>query len=45
MDFLQERHLTIEGLICGFSFGFIIGMYVRGLIYKTVREWRAKGKI
>jgi len=31
IEFLQERNLTIEGLICGFSFGFIIGMNIKQL--------------
>ena len=35
IDYLMEmNNWTITGLVAGFGFGFIIGMYVRGLIYK-----------
>lgn len=37
-EILELNNLTLDGLICGLSFGFIIGMYVRDLILKITRN-------
>lgn len=39
INYLMEiNNWTITGLVAGFGFGFIIGMYIRELIYKLKRR-------
>lgn len=37
-ELLAENNITIDGLIFGLSAGFIIGMYVRDLIFKITKR-------